>query len=115
MDQPYSVWADLLAKFHASSDLIQALWLIAVPATVLGVAYLVLRGVRDIVALLRRRALDGGRLIYGVYQDASGQWMVYSLGRGVREVDWADPPGELIRWGNGVRGNRPPPPRHGRA
>jgi hypothetical protein len=115
MDQPYSVWADLLAKFHASSDLIQALWLIAVPATVLGVAYLVLRAIRDILALLPRWAGDRGRLVYGVYQDVSRQWMVYSLGRDVREVDWADPPGELIGWGDGVPGNRPSPHRHGRA
>src|SRR5687767_3223608 len=77
MDQPYSVWADLLAKFHASSDLIQALWLITVSGMVLGMAYLVLRAIRDVLAVLTRRAGEW-RLVYGVYQDASGQWMVYS-------------------------------------
>jgi hypothetical protein len=56
MDQPYSVWADLLNKFHTSSDIIQALWLVAVPVTLLGVTGLVMRGLRDIALAVRVRA-----------------------------------------------------------
>ncbi|MCB5176976.1 hypothetical protein [Microvirga lenta] len=50
MDQPYSVWADVLNKFHTSSDAIQALWLLTVAVTVLGTTWIVMRGLRDIVA-----------------------------------------------------------------
>ncbi|MBM6596341.1 hypothetical protein ILT42_20245, partial [Microvirga sp. BT291] len=49
MDQPYSAWADWLSKFHTWPEMIQALWLIAVPATVLGVTSIVMRGLREIV------------------------------------------------------------------
>lgn len=37
MDQPYSAWADWLSKFHTWPESIQALWLIAVPVTLIGV------------------------------------------------------------------------------
>ncbi|WP_201832177.1 hypothetical protein [Microvirga zambiensis] len=59
MDQPYSAWADWLNKFHTSSEWIQALWLVTGAATVLGVTWLVMRGVCEIVGLSRgRRCLD---------------------------------------------------------
>ena len=44
MNPPYSFWADWLSKFHASSDLIKALWIVAATVTALGVTALVLRG-----------------------------------------------------------------------
>lgn len=54
MDQPYSAWADWLNKFHTSSEWIQALWLVAGSVTVLGVTWLVMRGLCEIVGLSRR-------------------------------------------------------------
>ena len=39
MDQPYNAFADWLAKFHTSSEPIQALWIVAIAATVVGLAY----------------------------------------------------------------------------
>src|SRR5690349_20298494 len=49
MDQPYSLWADWLSKFHTWPEFIQALWLVAGPVTLLGLAWLVMRGLRDLV------------------------------------------------------------------
>jgi hypothetical protein len=67
MDQPYSMWADSLSKFQNSSDPIQALWLVAVPLTLLGITWLVMRGIGDLVRLSRReRRHWRGHLIYGV-------------------------------------------------
>ncbi|HZH53777.1 MAG TPA: hypothetical protein VEZ16_18075 [Microvirga sp.] len=93
MDQPYSVWADLLNKFHTSSDPIQALWLVAAPVTVLGVTWLVMRGLRDIAVAIRRpRSAAGGLLVYGVVQDASGQWHVIRHGATSRPLALERPP-----------------------
>ena len=63
MDQPYSVIADWLSKFHTWPESIQALWLIALPVTVLGVTWIVMRGLRDTAAAWRR---GEGRLVYGM-------------------------------------------------
>jgi hypothetical protein len=105
MDQPYSPFADWLSKFHASPEPIQALWLVAVPATVLGLAWLVLRGVRDIVGGWRGgRGAWRGHLVYGVYQDAQGRWMVYWHGRQPQAVDWENPPPELVGRGHVIQG-----------
>jgi hypothetical protein len=78
MDQPYSVVADWLSKFHTWPEFIQALWLVAVPVTVLGVTWLVMRGVRDTVAAWRTgsRGERHGRLVYGVIEDAEGRLLV---------------------------------------
>jgi hypothetical protein len=57
MGPPYSAWADWLDKFHTSSDWIQALWLVSGSLTALGVTWLVMRAIRDIVcAVLMRNA-----------------------------------------------------------
>jgi hypothetical protein len=64
MDQPYSVIADWLSKFHTWPESIQALWLIAVPVTLLGVTWIVMRGLRDTVAAWRGRTER--QLAYGV-------------------------------------------------
>ncbi|RDI52411.1 hypothetical protein [Microvirga subterranea] len=66
MEQPYSIAADWLSKFHTWPEFIQALWLVAVPVTVLGVTWLVMRGLRDIAAVLRGR---GEATLYGVPSD----------------------------------------------
>ena len=104
MDQPYSLWADGLSKFQSSSEPIQALWLVAVPATVLGLAWLALWTVRDLVGLARRERHWRGHLVYGVYQDDQGRWMVYWDGRTPQAVDWENPPPELIGRGTVVQG-----------
>jgi hypothetical protein len=57
----YSPWADLLSKFHTVSESIQALWIVAASVTALGVTYLVMRGVRETVALPRGRGEPHGR------------------------------------------------------
>src|SRR4051812_8139436 len=110
MDQPYSVWADMLAKFHTSPEGIQALWLVCVPVTVLGFTGLIMRGLTALIRVLSQilsQILSGrierGHLIYGIYQDPQGRWMVYRHGRGVREVDGTSPP-EPIGRGEAVSG-----------
>ena len=52
--QPYSLLADWLSKFHTWPEFIQALWLVAVPITLLGMTWLMMRGVCDAVSLSRR-------------------------------------------------------------
>ncbi len=66
VDQPYSVVADWLSKFHTWPESIQALWLIAIPATVLGVTWIVMRGLREIVAAWRGWGEARGRLVVGM-------------------------------------------------
>jgi hypothetical protein len=108
MDQPYSLWADGLSKFQNSSEAIQALWLVAIPVTLLGLAWLVMRGLGDLFRLSRGewRGHSGwrGHLIYGVYQDGQGRWMVYWHGRAPQEVDWENPPPELVGRGHVIQG-----------
>ena len=108
MDQPYSAWADWLSKFHTWPEFIQALWLVAVPVTALGVTWLLMRGLRELFGSSRGawRGHSGwrGHLIYGVYQDPQGRWMVYWHDRQPQEVDWSNPPPELIGRGSVVQG-----------
>lgn len=85
MHQPYNAWADLLSKFHTSPDWIQALWLIAVPATVVGLAWCV----ADVLkAALMHRSAPRGPMLYGVFEDGEGRWLVYRGGE-VRVVERA--------------------------
>jgi len=104
MDQPYSVVADWLSKFHTWPEPIQGLWLIAIPATALGITWLTMRGIRDIIALARTKHHWRGHLIYGVYQDPEGRWMIYWHNRKPKEVDWTNPPPELIGRGQVIQG-----------
>ena len=83
---PYSLWADWLSKFHTWPESIQALWLVAGSVTLLGVSGLALRAIREIVALAAGPRQAAGSLVYGVFQDRRGRWMVYLQGRGIREV-----------------------------
>ena len=103
MDQPYSGFADLLNKFHTATPMIQALWLLVVPATVLGVTWLVMRGLREIAAA-KAPVQPGGPeslLVYGVVQDAGGRWHVIRHGQAPQPLDWSNPPRELT--GRGFR------------
>ncbi|EIM29072.1 hypothetical protein [Microvirga lotononidis] len=108
MDQPYSMGADWLSKFHTWPEFIQGLWLVAVPLTLIGVTWLLMRGLRDLAPALSRRWRGHsewrGHLIYGVYQDAQGRWMVYWHGRKPEAVDWTNPPPELIGRGSVIQG-----------
>ncbi len=74
MDQPYSFWADLLSKFHTAPEWIQALWLLMVPVTLLGVTGLVMRGLR-------------GHLVHSVVRDAQGRWVVYRREQEAQQID----------------------------
>ncbi len=76
MDQPYSAWADWLDKFHTASELIQALWLLSMPLTLLGVTYLVVRLLRETL-IARQQREPCGRLLCGVYEDSQGRLLVY--------------------------------------
>jgi hypothetical protein len=105
MDQPYSPWADWLSSFHAWPELIQALWLVVLPATLLGVTWLMLRALRDLIHLARR---ERGRLIYGIYQDTEDRWMVYRHGQEPKALDWIKPPKEPSGQGEVVRGGSKP-------
>ena len=51
MDQPYSFLADCLSKFHMASEPIQALWLLAMVAIILGVTGLVARAAVEIARI----------------------------------------------------------------
>jgi hypothetical protein len=90
MEPSYSVLADALSKFHTSPEWIQALWLVAVPVTVLGSAYCVMRAAKEIaVAALNRREELQGRAIYAIYQSPDGRWLLYARGA-VRELKGDD-------------------------
>ena len=54
--EPYSAWADWLNKFHTASETIQALWIVASAVTVIGVTWVVTRGVVEVVRVWREVA-----------------------------------------------------------
>ena len=98
MDQPYSAFADWLSKFHAASDFIQALWILAGPLGLVGIAWSIAWAAREIAALRVRRgtaqpeapaAPEPGTLqgwpIYAIYQGTDGRWMFYVHGK-LREL-----------------------------
>jgi hypothetical protein len=62
---PYSPFADWLSKFHTASEPIQALWIVALSATVLGVTWIVMRGLREMV-----RVVVGRHRIDGIFSNA---------------------------------------------
>ncbi len=101
--QAYSFLADALSKFHTAPEFIQALWLVSVPMTLLGTTWLMMRGLTTLVPQLTRRHWRG-HLVYGVYQDARGRWMVYRHDRKPEEIDWSNPPPELIGRGHVIQG-----------
>src|SRR3954463_588381 len=81
---PYSPFADWLSKFHTASEPIQALWILAIVAVALGIVWALTLPLRVWLAGLRerveRRGAEGGELVYGVYRDRSGRWLVYAEG-----------------------------------
>ncbi|RDI58054.1 hypothetical protein [Microvirga subterranea] len=88
--QAYSAFADLLNKFHTSSEAIQALWLVAVPVTVLGVAWCLTQALRDVaVALIDRRSIARGQVVHGIHEMPDGRIML-DLRGAVRELSRED-------------------------
>ncbi|HZH50865.1 MAG TPA: hypothetical protein VEZ16_03185 [Microvirga sp.] len=92
MEPSYNVFADWLSKFHTWPESIQALWLVAMPATALGITWLLMRGLRDTVAAWRNgwRGEMQGRLVYGVIEDAEGRLLLWRDGK-VRVVASSTP------------------------
>jgi len=80
MEPSYSVLADWLSKFHTCPAFIQMLWLVAPLAALLGTTWLVMRGLRDIVAVWRGRGEPRGRLVYGVIEGADGRLLLWRDG-----------------------------------
>ena len=80
--QPYSPFADWLSKFHTASEPIQALWIVGIVAVALGIVWALTLPLRIRLAGLRMR----GELVYGVYRDRQGRWLVYADGE-VRALD----------------------------
>jgi hypothetical protein len=87
MEQPYSIVADWLSKFHAWPAFIQMLWLVVPSVTVLGVTWIVMRGLRDIAAVRRGR---GEATLYGVPTEWSGPALTHRGGR-LRVADGETP------------------------
>lgn len=82
--QTYSIVADALSKFHTAPEWIQALWLVMMPVTIVGVAACITREAGQIAALAaQRRALrdmSKGEPIYAIYQAPDERWMLYACG-----------------------------------
>jgi hypothetical protein len=87
---PYSPFADWLSKFYLASEPIQALWIVALSATALGVTWIVMRGVADVARVVVRRR---ERL---VVRDGEGWWMVEHAGNASEALDWAEAQPQLI-------------------
>ena len=54
----YSIVADLLAKFHTSSEWIQALWLVTITAIAVGVSWCVADVLKALIAAVVPRRAD---------------------------------------------------------
>jgi hypothetical protein len=88
---PYSPFADWLSKFHMASAPIQALWILALTAVALATLWTLAAPFRLWLAALASRRADRqpeprqppdpqGELVYGVYRDRDGRWLVYAQG-----------------------------------
>jgi hypothetical protein len=88
--EPYSIVADMLSKFHAAPERIQALWLLTVPVTVWGAAFCLRQIVKEIAGVFARRGERRSVPLYVVYEDAHGRLMLDAQGS-MREV-----PGEAM-------------------
>ncbi|KAB0265667.1 hypothetical protein [Microvirga brassicacearum] len=60
MEQPYSVWADWLSKFHTWPEGVQALWIVGLTVTALGLIAGTTRVLVAIAAIFQRRERAAG-------------------------------------------------------
>ena len=74
-DEAYSPFADWLSKFYLASEPIQALWIVALSATILGVTWIVMRGLREIVRTLRHPR-ERAEFSDGYGPNPDGSWIV---------------------------------------
>ena len=70
----YSLWADMLNKFHTSPEWIQVLWLLAVPLLLFGLFWCVKE---VLVAFARQRQEAKGELLYSIYRNNDNELLVY--------------------------------------
>ena len=77
--EPYSLAADLLNKFHDAQDWVQALWVVAVPVSLIALAWMV-KGVVTAFAPKRENTHPTGELIYSIYHNNSNELLVYMHG-----------------------------------
>jgi hypothetical protein len=80
MEPPYSVWADLLNKFHAAPVAIQALWLVVLAVAAMHVASVAGQVLREALRILEKRWARKGRTASVLFQAPNGQWMLYTDG-----------------------------------
>ena len=83
--QTYSFLADALSKFHTAPEWIQALWLLMMPVTVVGLGFCLLQAVKEIATMLVRRGERQGEPLYAIYRTADGRLMMVARGA-VREL-----------------------------
>jgi len=84
MENQYSIWADLLNKFHTSSEWVQMLWLLAVPLLLFGLIWCVKE---VLVAFARPRPDAKGELVYTIFRNADNKLLVYSHIEVLEKVD----------------------------
>jgi hypothetical protein len=108
MDLSYSAFADWLSKVHTAPPLIQALWILAGPATIVGVAFCVAWAAREIAALrvrAQRAAEPEGFWLHAIERTPEGRWMLLSRGR-ARELGEGSPPQGALPSAAGAVGDR---------
>ncbi len=79
----YSLWADLLNKFHTSPEWIQVLWLLAVPMLLFGLCWCIKE---VLVAFARRREDAKGDLLYSIYRNSDNELLVYRHAEALEQV-----------------------------
>jgi hypothetical protein len=80
----YSVVADMLAKFQSSPEWIKALWLVAVPATLVGMTYGVADLAKAILVALAARRSDPSRSAPAWFDGETGGLLIRSADGEVR-------------------------------
>jgi hypothetical protein len=76
----YSIVADLLAKFHTSSEWIQALWLVALPAALVGMTWCVADVLKALITALTPRRAGDGVVDMPASGEVDAQWLAYRNG-----------------------------------
>jgi hypothetical protein len=76
----YSIVADLLAKFHTSSEWIQALWLVALPAALVGMTWCVADVLKALIARGAPRRTNAPLIDMPPPGDVDAQWLAYRNG-----------------------------------